>query len=312
MKQMLQSPTEAYSVPIMEQGPLRDRIVEQFEGMSVQLQRAARYVLDHPKDVALLSMREQARHAGVQPATMTRLAKHLGLDGYDEMRDRHAEKIRGERAGFASRAGAQVESQKLKGDKALAGEMAQSMGRQLDGLAGPDGLENLAAAAAVLADARRIFCLGLRSSYPVAWHFHYILTLLGETSSFVDGVGGTGIDAIRNMTAADSMLAVSVLPYTRLTVEAAQYAASRDISVIAITDSAVAPLAQIARHAVVVPTDGPSFFHTMTPAFAVAEILAALVAGHGGQAALENLKRTDEQAAAFDIHLDQRFPARKP
>ncbi|MEX0954030.1 MAG: MurR/RpiR family transcriptional regulator [Rhizobiaceae bacterium] len=292
----------------MEQGPLRDQIVGEFDAMSTQLQRAARYVLDHPEDVALLSMREQARHAGVQPATMMRLAKHLGLGGYEEMRDRYAAIIRGEGMGFAGRAGAQVASQKLNGDRALAREMVKSIGRQMDGLAAPDRCESLSAASAALAGARRIFCLGLRSSYPVAWHFHYILSLLGETSTFIDGGAGTSVDPMRNMTTADALLAVSVMPYTRLTVEAAQYAALNGISVIAITDSSVAPLAQIARHTVVVPTDSPSFFHTMTPAFAVAEILASLVAGHGGEAALETLKRTDEQAAAFNIHLDRRFP----
>lgn len=296
----------------MEQGPLRDQIVEEFDTMSVQLQRAARYVLEHPNDVALLSMREQARQAGVQPATMTRLAKHLGLGGYDDMRERYAAIIRGGGMGFASRAGAQVVNQKLKGDRTLAREMVESIGRQLNGLAAPESIESLAAAAAALADARRIFCLGLRSSYPIAWHFHYILSLLGETSTFIDGGAGASIDPMRNMTMADALLAVSVLPYTRLTVEAAQYAASKGISVIAITDSSVAPLSQIARHAVIVPTESPSFFHSMTPAFAVAEILASLVAGHGGEAALETLKRTDEQAAAFNIHLAQRLPVRKP
>lgn len=296
----------------MEKAPLKDQIVGEFDAMSAQLQRAARYVLDHPNDVALLSMREQARHAGVRPATMTRLAKHLGLGGYEEMRDRYAAIIRGGGSGFASRAGAQVASQKLKGDRALAREMVESIGRHIDGLGGPGRLENFAAAAAALTGARRIFCLGLRSSYPVAWHFHYILSLLGEKSTFLDGGAGTNVDPMRNMTTEDALLAVSVLPYTRLTVEAAQYAASRNISVIAITDSSVAPLAQIARHTIVAPTDSASFFHSMTPAFAVAEILASLVAGHGGEAALETLRRTDEQAAAFNIHLNQRFPARAP
>jgi DNA-binding MurR/RpiR family transcriptional regulator len=293
----------------MEQGPLSDRIVEEFETMSGQLQRAARYVLDHPNDVALMSMREQARHAGVQPATMTRLAKHLGLGGYEEMRDSYAAIIRGRGGGFARRAGEQVASQKLKGDRALAREMVESASRHIDGLAAPERLENLAAAAAALAGARRIFCLGLRSSYPVAWHFHYILSLLGERSTFLDGGAGTSLDPMRNMTSADALLAVSVLPYTRLTVEAAQYAAAKGVSVVAITDSSVAPLAQFARHTVVAPTESPSFFHTMAPAFAAAEVLASLVAGHGGDAALEALRRTDEQAAAFNIHLDQRFPA---
>ena len=60
----------------MDHGPLTEQIIEAFDTMPAQLQAGARYVLDRPRDVALLSMREQARQAGVQPATMTRLAKH--------------------------------------------------------------------------------------------------------------------------------------------------------------------------------------------------------------------------------------------
>src|SRR4051794_25052681 len=80
--------------PAMDRGPLTAKIIDAFETMPAQLQTAARYILDRPSDVALLSMREQARRAGVQPATMTRLAKRLGLEGYDMVRDLYAQAIR--------------------------------------------------------------------------------------------------------------------------------------------------------------------------------------------------------------------------
>ena len=94
----------------MDQGPLTERIVAAFDRMPAQLRTAARYVLDKPSDVALLSMREQARRAGVQPATMTRLAKRLGLDGYDAVREMYAETIRSAGPGFSRKAGAQAET----------------------------------------------------------------------------------------------------------------------------------------------------------------------------------------------------------
>src|SRR5215470_15834162 len=104
----------------MDAGPLTDRLVASFDAMPGQLRAAARYVLERPRDVALLSMREQARQAGVQPATMTRLAQRLGFDGYESIRGLYADAIRSGGLGFAGRAGAQVASQKRKGDRALA------------------------------------------------------------------------------------------------------------------------------------------------------------------------------------------------
>ena len=46
-----------------------------FDTLPPQLKEAARWVIDHPADVALLTMREQARRAGIPPATLTRLAQ---------------------------------------------------------------------------------------------------------------------------------------------------------------------------------------------------------------------------------------------
>src|SRR5215470_11860129 len=199
----------------MDRGPLTSRIVDEFEAMPGQLRAAARYVLDRPRDVALLSMREQARQAGVQPATMTRLAQRLGLSGYDRVRELYAEAIRTGGLGFAGKAGAQVDRQKRTGDRALAAEMAASLRAQVDRLAEPATLDALAAAAALLASAERIYCLGLRASHAVAWHVHYVLSLLGDRTVLLDAAGGIGCDPIRGARARDVLFCASVEPYTR-------------------------------------------------------------------------------------------------
>jgi DNA-binding MurR/RpiR family transcriptional regulator len=284
----------------MDRGPLAEQIIKTFDDMPAQLQAGARYVLDRPRDVALLSMREQARQAGVQPATMTRLAKRLGMEGYDEIRELYAAAVRDGGLGFAGKAGVQVVSQKLKGDRALAADMLKSIGKQIERLAAAANLDRIVAAARALASARRIYCLGLRSSHSVAWHLHYVLTLVGDRSIHIDGIGATGADALARATNRDILLVASVMPYTRLSVELAEYAVRRGIAVVAITDSEVAPLAQI------VPTESSSFFHAMSPAFAVAEVLGALIAGRGGEDALASLRHSDGHLAALNTHLKPR------
>lgn len=296
----------------MDQGPLRQAILKAFDSMSEQLQNAARFVLDRPRDVALLSMREQARQAGVQPATMTRLAKHLGLGGFDDIRNMYAETLRDSGAGFAGKAGKQVANQKLKGDHALAAKMLNSIAKQIAQLAEPRSLDRVVTSAASLAKARRIYCLGLRSSHAVAWQFRHVLRFVGEKSVLLDGVAGTGSDAIGSACEDDVLLVASVHPYTKATIELAEFAKSKGIPVIAITDSEVAPSALIAETTVVVSTNSPSFIHTMTPAFAIGEVLGSLITGHGGGEVLEAIKRFDEQLAALDIHLKPRIPQKWP
>ena len=298
----------------MAGGPLAQPIVDAFDTLPPRLQLAARYILDRPDDVALLSMREQARHAGVPPATMTRLAQRLGLDGYDAVRALYAGAVRDGTldfagragAGFAGKAGAQVEAQKLRGERALAADMVQSLGQEIARLAEPRALDRLVAAADRLHKARRIYCLGLRACHSAAWHFHYMLSLLGDKTVMLDDAGGTGLDALRDSGRGDVVLAASVEPYARATIEAARYAAGEGVPVVALTDSEVSPLAQLASATILVATESPSFFHSMTPLLAVTEILAALVAGRSGQKALAALGRTEAQLAAFGVHLPRR------
>src|SRR5262249_20764257 len=107
------------------------------------------------------------------------------------------------------------------------------------------------------------------SSHSAAWHLHYILSIAGKQSVMLDAVGGIGADALGSATPNDILVAVSVLPYTRQTVEITEYAHSCGVPVVAITDSRVAPLAQHAAITLVVPTESPSFLHPLSPAFVV-------------------------------------------
>lgn len=285
---------------------ISDRIAQAMDEMPAQLQSAARYVLENPRDVALLSMREQARRAGLQPATMTRFAKRLGLEGYDTVRELHAEAIRTGELGFAGKATEQVTTQKLKGDRALAAEMIGSLANQIAQFAEPGVLDRIAEAAESLHRARRVFCMGLRSCHSVAWHLHYIHSLFGERTVMLDNIAGIGTDPIRGATGKDVLFVASVRPYTRAIIETARYAAARKVTVVALTDSKASPLVSIAEHALYVTTSSPSFFHSMTPAFALAEILATLAAGHAGDDVSKALKATEEQLAAFDVHWNSK------
>ncbi len=158
-------------------------------------------------------------------------------------------------------------------------------------------------AARLLSHGRRIYVLGNRSSYPVAYHFYYVASFAGRRSILVDGPGGIGIDALRSAGAGDVMFAVSVAPYTRATVEAVAHATARRVRVIALTDSPLSPLAARARAVLTVPTTTPSFFHSMSAAFAIAEALAALVVAERGPQAVEATQRTDQELRSLYAYL---------
>jgi DNA-binding MurR/RpiR family transcriptional regulator len=273
----------------MEKGPLMELLVERFEAMPPQLKVAARFVLDHPEDVALMSMREQASEAGVSHSTMMRLARWLGLDGYEDMRDLYARAMRQQASGKLATPGRQQDGD---GGYSTVGVVADSLAAQVASLGEYVSAAQFIAAADVLSGGHNLFALGHRTEYGVAHHFAQTLSLLGNRVAHLDAAGGTGIDLLASAGQGDAVLAVGIQPYSRSTVETAQLAARRGVAVVAITDSRVSPLARVARESIVVTASSHSFFPSMVPALAAAEILAALVAAGSG---------TNVEAAVKDV-----------
>jgi DNA-binding MurR/RpiR family transcriptional regulator len=127
----------------------------------------------------------------------------------------------------------------------------------------------------------------------------------------VDGAGASGIDVLRNIKRGDVLLAISVRRYVRHTVDAVKYAKARGARIVVITDSELSPLSPLADNTIIVQTETPSFFHTMAPAFAAVECLAALVAARHGPSALAALEASEDQLAAFDTYLIPKGRRRK-
>ena len=290
----------------MDSETLVGRIVDGFDAMAPQVQAAARFVLDYPEDVAMLSMREQARRAGVPPVTMIRLARRVGFDGYEEFRGIFAAALRQPSRRFSDRAGALQARQKQGGDETLLDQVTGVLSAEIASLVPRNKAADWVAAARAVEAARRVYCLGLRSCYPVAFHFHYVYGLFRDNAVLLDGAGDTGMDVLRHIGRDDMLLAVSVSPYTAASLEMARFATRKGATLIAITDSRVAPLAKLARQTLLVSTATPSFFHAITPAFAAAETLAALVAARGGAQALTALRNSEEQLAAFNTYWPPR------
>ncbi len=288
---------------MLQNDSLSDKIIAQFDAMSPQLQLAARHVLENPQEVALVSMRRLARNAGVQPATMTRLAQFLGLTGYDGIRAHYSEAIRQRADGFAARA-MERDTAASGADGGLAQQMLQSLAAQVARLSEPQSLGRLQAVADHLNRASKIYVLGLRSCHSVAWHFHYVMTLLGEKTVHLDGPAGTGADGLLRADAQDVLLAISISPYSAQTLELADLAREKGMTVVSITDSEVSPLIALSEASILFSTESQTFFHTLTPALAVSEVLCGLIAENDRQAALEALQRADRHLQALKIYAN--------
>lgn len=270
--------------------------------LSPELLRAARWVEQHPGDVAMHSMRECARRAGLAPATLTRLAHALGYEGFEELKQRFQQEFTSE-AGYAARARSLQDASRKDGDWLEALNEAQlanvQSARQLNTRAQFDLL------AAAMLQARTVYFMGLRASYGLAFHLHYSYGLIAPNGVLVQDVGGTAADQLVRMGPQDMLVLVSLAPYTRQTVLAAEQAARQGVSLAALTDSALSPLARGAAHKLLFRAETSSYFQSMVGALAVVEALTAAVAVKGGRKVLAHLQTVQDQLDAQGAYWEK-------
>lgn len=97
-------------------------------------------------------MREMARQAGVQPATMTRLAHFIGAAGYEDLRREQADAIRLN--------GGLTQVPATSANAMLASGLLEGLAAQVLVLRQPQILDELLTVAGVLGRASRIFVMG--------------------------------------------------------------------------------------------------------------------------------------------------------
>lgn len=96
----------------------------------------------------------------------------------------------------------------------------------------------------------------------------------------------------------DVLIAISQEPYSRSTVEAVAAASQRGVTVVALTDRALSPLARNASHFLLFCADSISFFHSMIGPLARVELLVAWIAAKGGRTVLKRLAEVDARLSA--------------
>ncbi|MET3581352.1 DNA-binding MurR/RpiR family transcriptional regulator [Mesorhizobium robiniae] len=245
-----------------------DLLLLQFDKLPPQLKTAASYVLEHPRDVALLSMRNQARAAGVSHSTMMRLAEWLGLEGYEALRAVHADNLRDLPENGAPASPIQLPAHRAR-------LMANHVAASLSQLGDQRSAEQHSAAAALLQDASEIWCVGSSLEKVVADHLAQTLAARDLNAQSINVGDELPLPYLLEAGPSLALLAVGLNSADFRTVRLAALASSRGAKVIAVTDYEESTLARIADEIVLVEAPIPSTFPSMVPAIAAVEMIVA-------------------------------------
>jgi len=262
-----------------------EQLLDEFGQLPAQLQLCARYLIDHPHEVGLQSMRTLAANAEVHPNSFVRLARHLGFDGYDAMRERFRDFVRAGVGSSPDRVAWLREMDRKGGSAAVVGSMAEACLDNLEKMFAQQSIRELEQAVDWMIEARRVYVLGLGLAYPLAYNFWYVARMGFDHFILSPRHGSLPSDDVIRMDERDCLLAMTFQPYRRDTLSAVQQAKERGARIIGVTDSSAAALCREADLGLVAPTHTPQFFQSNAAVAALLETLCALLVIRGGDAA---------------------------
>jgi len=139
---------------------------------------------------------------------------------------------------------------------------------------------DLGAAVKEISQAKTIYVLGHRRSFPVAYYLAYALTQLELATHLLDSVGGMLRDPAQLIGPKDALVVISFKNYTPEVIEVAQGCHARKVPVIAITDNALSPLARHARVCFQIEENTSKPFRMLVAPMCLAQALVVAVGEH--------------------------------
>lgn len=261
----------------MDTSSVLDRLTEEWESLTQEAQKAARYVLDNPQDVGVSTVRELAEAAKVKPNTVVRMARQVGFEGFEEFRAPFRDAIRMGAVSLEDRA---RWLQDIGKEGELGGLYADIVAATIQNIeetfAGID-IEDIQSAAQDIWQSNRTFVLGVGVNNANARNFTYLASTGMSGFQAIPSAGMTALDDLARADARDVLVAMTTQPYRRDVVEAVRFAKAQGVTVIALSDSLASPISLVADHKFTISQDTPQFFPSSVATVALLETLLSFV-----------------------------------
>lgn len=240
-------------------------------GFSKGQKRIAAYILENYDKAAFMTASKLGKLVNVSESTVVRFASELGYDGYPGMQRALQEMIRSR---LTSTQRIQFSGPRFSGQDLL-GTVLQSDIERLREMVNRADRAQFAAATEQILAAKHIYIVGARSSAFVAGYLNFYLHLFFENVTLVQAhAAGEIFEQMFRIGPDDAVIAISFPRYSTVTLSSVKFARDRGATVIAVTDSEMAPIYQMAQAALLAPCEMISFVDSMV---APLSILNALV-----------------------------------
>lgn len=214
---------------------IEERITEQLGRFSAGQRKVAEYILSDFEQCSYATLARLSKSIGVSETTIIRFAYSLGFESYSAMQSA----IRQEILGQAPQENVETAQDHFAAD-VLARE-SQLLIKTIKSI----NFDDISEAVERLSKAEKVMAVASRGSYPVAMWFGTAADSIRENVSHINPIGDHFVSGVLGITEKTVVVCISFSRYSRDTYRFAQEAKARGAFLITVTDSKIAPIAEI-------------------------------------------------------------------
>ena len=259
----------------------------------------SKYILDNYDKAAYMTAAKLGSIVSVSESTVVRFAIELGFAGYPEFQHSLQELVRTRLTSFQRM---EVTSNLLGGgdilNKVLMSDI-EKIRRTLDEIdreAFSDAVENIVSA-------RNIYIMGVRSSASLAGFLAYNLRMIFDNVKFVQTTSGSEMfEQIMSIGTGDVMIAISFPRYSTRIINAVDFAKHKGADVIALTDSAMSPIAAPASQLLLAKSDMVSFVDSLSAPLSIINAIVVAVSMKKQEELNIRLRQLEQIWDEYDVY----------
>ena len=251
-----------------------NKLLEISDGLPKRLQQCADFVERNTDIIAVSTVAELSKAAGVQPSAFMRFCSLMGFSGYSQMqrlfRENHVQRW----PDYPTR----LENLRASGEEtpsALLAEFVDAGRASLENLVGTIDAETLENAVAAIAKAPMIHIMGLSRAFPVATYLAYALEKM-DVPAILHGKFGN-LDHRHAILPDDVLIVITFAPYSQETLKLAEFAKQQGNRIVAITDVPNSQLHAVNAMMLTVSEEDVGAFRALAAPLSLAITLAVAV-----------------------------------
>lgn len=229
----------------------------------------AKYILENYDKVAFMTAAKLSEEVGVSESTVVRFANALGYSGYPKLQEALEELIKNKLTTVQrvdmideNKSDSEILYSVLKSDITNIKNTIECIDEKV--------FEDTAKK---LINAKKIYILGIRSSFAIAQYLGFYLDMVLDNVQIIRVDMADVFDQIVRIDKDDVLFVISFPRYSRKAYQTSMYAKERKANIISLTDSVYSPVASLADNVLLVKNNMTSFVDSLVPAFSVVNAL---------------------------------------